>query len=171
MHANQVIAEVRFGAEVTKSQKNAMKIAVVKASSDTGIVIWLDRNPTEYGRSVIVRKDIGDGNYMSIRGVTVGNLYGYSASYTTTCRAIEEKSEQMDFSDEATRAEACERWENEYHSACKQQEKEFIHRPILEACRRLGVTKLRRHCGDFPREIEGLEIEMITEKETIYVDL
>jgi len=149
-----VIANVNFAVEIIEAQFQGM--AVVKSAPNEGILVWTGDDPTEYGRSVVVRKDLGGGNFACFSSVTVGNIYYLDVrkapEWITVCGTYPRGTEERG----KTWREVC---------------KKYLQLPVIEACRELGVTKLRKHDGHLMNMVGEVTVEYIKERTTIYIDL
>jgi len=164
----KTVCKINFAHEIVTSNH---VMGVVKESADSGVLVWLGYDPTMYGFPVVVRKSIGD-EYLSLRGTTVGNIYGVNPWLSAEGKALKKRDpninpEYADIDDEAYAP-----IQATYNREIGLLVRKCIHLPIVKACKGIGVTKLRKHQGNFGSEIKGLDVEVLSGKRaTIFIEL
>jgi hypothetical protein len=149
------IARVNFLEEII--QRGFPGMAVIKASPEMGFLVWLNGYGGSYSRTVTVSKSLGDIS-ISKDFYTVGNLYYLSPNSTTD----EFDLELNKLEESGRRVEAQELY--------IQMRYRHIAEPIHDACRRLGITKLWKHCGNSIPNNHDLIIMDLTERGQIDIE-
>lgn len=155
MNANVAIgtiARVNFPEEII--QRGFAGMAVIKASPEMGFLVWLNGYGGSYSRTVTVSKSLGD-IAISQTFETVGNLY-----YLSIRSIIEQELNSLETSGSDV----------DCHQLYMQTKDRLIAEPIRDACRRLGITKLWKHCGNGISDSPDLIVVDLTEKGPINIE-